>query len=65
MAEVTRITVTEARELVSTGKALLVCAYESEALCNRNRLEGSMLRSELETKLPLLSKDQELIFYCA
>jgi hypothetical protein len=65
MAEVTRITVAKAREQVLSGKALFVCAYESEAMCSRNRLEGSLLRSEFEAKLPALSKDQEIILYCA
>lgn len=65
MAEITRTSVTKARELVSTGKALLVCAYEDEALCRRNQLPGSMLRREFEAKVEALPKDREIVFYCA
>ena len=64
MAEVTRISVDEAREHVERG-ALLVCAYDDEQKCGRMKLEGSMTLRELEGRLPSLPKDHEIIFYCA
>jgi hypothetical protein len=65
MTDVPRIGVEEARLKVAAGEALLVCAYADEAKCNRMRLEGSLLLSELEARRPALPKDQMIIFYCA
>jgi hypothetical protein len=65
MTEVRRIVPAEARRKVSSGEALLVCAYESEALCRRNRLEGGISLAEFTARLPSLDKEQEIIFYCA
>jgi hypothetical protein len=62
-ASIERITPGEARTKVQAGKALLVCSYEDKK-CKKILLEGAMLRSELEGRLPSLSKDQEIIFYC-
>lgn len=47
------------------GGALLVCAYEEEDRCRILRLEGSLTLGELRSKLPELSREQEIIFYCA
>ncbi len=65
MAEVKRVTPAEARRKVQSGEALLVCAYESEELCRKMRLEGGILLGELQSRLNTLGKDQEIIFYCA
>ena len=64
-ADVLRITPAEARRRVQTGQALLVCAYEDDAKCQNLKLEGSMSMLELEKKLPSLTRDQEIVFYCA
>jgi len=58
-----RISVEEARTKVQAGKALLVCSY-GDKKCKGMLLEGAILRSEFEKKLPHLPKDQEIIFYC-
>lgn len=60
-----RIPPREAREKVKSGSALFVCAYEDEARCKSNNLEGSITFGEFKRKLPKLSKDQDIIFYCA
>lgn len=65
MPDVPRIEAEEARRKVQAGKALLICGYAEEAKCDRIRLEGSLTLSELESRLPSLPRDQELIFYCA
>ncbi len=65
MADVKRITPAEARRKVQGGEALFVCAYESEELCRKMRLEGSISLGELQARLPALGKDQEIIFFCA
>ena len=58
-----RIGPVEARKLVTSGKALLICSY-SDNRCKSILLEGALLRSELDDKLKDLPMDQQLIFYC-
>ena len=65
MEEVPRISVEEARRKVRAGAAVLVCAYAEEAKCNQMKLEGSINLSDLESRLPSVRKDQEVILYCA
>lgn len=65
MAEAKRISVSAAYPKVKSGKALLVCAYADEAKFQAMRLEGALSLKELEGRLAKLSKDQEIIFYCA
>lgn len=60
-----RIPANAAREKVMSGRALLVCAYDDEEKCAKLRLEGAMSLNAFRSKLPSLSKDQELVFYCA
>lgn len=64
MAE--RIDVQHARrDLESPGGAMLVCAYDDDAKCSKNRLEGSIPYSSFKTKEGAIPKDREVIFYCA
>jgi len=60
--EIERISVEKAREKAKSGDALLVCSYGGT--CEEILLEGSILHSELESRLPLLSRNQEILFYC-
>jgi hypothetical protein len=62
-AAVERIGPEEARAMVQSGEALLVCAYR-DGTCHSRMLEGAILRSELETRLPTLPMDQKIVFYC-
>lgn len=64
MAVVRRVNPEEARRKVRAGEALFVCAYDSEELCGRMRLEGAMTLGELTARLPGVGKEQEIIFYC-
>ena len=59
-----RIDVQEAFREITTGEAILVCAYEEEEKYPEYRLEKSMSFSEFLKKLPELKQDQEIIFYC-
>lgn len=59
-----RISVVDARKMVNTGNALLVCSYDDDR-CKAMLLEGAILKSEFESKLPSLAKTQPIIFYCA
>jgi hypothetical protein len=52
------------REVVS-GRALLVCAYPEEEVCEKVMLKNSITLKEFEARLPELKKDREIIFYCA
>jgi hypothetical protein len=65
MREPVRISPQQARQKLITGQALLVCAYDDAGKFKHNHLEGAMSFAELRTKLPTLSKAQEIIFYCA
>lgn len=65
MTEFTRISPEEARQKLISGTALLVCAYDDEQKFKQNHLEGAISIAELNSKLTSLSKDHEIIFYCA
>lgn len=64
MGEVARITPADARREVMAGRALFVCAYDSEELCARMQLEGSISLGQFRERLPALDKGQEIIFFC-
>jgi hypothetical protein len=64
MAEVRRVKPGDARQKVQGGKALFVCAYDSEELCGGMLLEGAMTLGELNSRLGGIAKEQEIIFYC-
>jgi hypothetical protein len=65
MADAIRITPEETYQKLRAGKALLVCAYDNEERFRNLQLEGAISFSELRAKLPALSKDQEIVLYCA
>jgi hypothetical protein len=65
MSEVIRIQPKEAREKIQAGKAMLVCAYDNEEKFKKVNLEGAISLGEFRTKEFSLSKEQEIIFYCA
>jgi hypothetical protein len=63
MATPERIDPVKTREKVINGSALLVCAYDDEKKFNAMHLDGAISLSALQSELPSLSKDQEIIFY--
>jgi hypothetical protein len=63
MAEPKHISPEEVRQKLKAGKALLVCAYEDEAKFKMMPLQGAISFNEFKSKLPSLTKDQEIIFY--
>ncbi len=65
MTKAIRITPEETFQKLRMGKTLLVCAYDSDEQFRSSRLEGAISLSEFRTKLSSLSKDQEIVFYCA
>lgn len=60
---VRRVSPAFTRESVKAGHALLVCAYEKKK-CEGTHLEGAISLEELEPRLAMLPKDQELILFC-
>jgi len=65
MDKVTRINAEETHQKLQMGKVLLVCAYDSEDQFRSMQLAGAISLPEFRVKLPALSKDQEMVFYCA
>lgn len=60
-----KIDVKQARHEIEESDALLVCAYDSQDKFESNHLEGAMSLDALKSHEDSLSKDRELIFYCA
>ena len=52
MVTATRITPHETFQKVRSGKALLVCAYDSDEQFKSLQLDGAISFSEFRTKLP-------------
>jgi rhodanese-related sulfurtransferase len=65
MEKVIRITAEETHQKLQMGKVLLVCAYDSEDQFRSLQLAGAISLPEFRAKLPSLSKDQKIVFYCA
>jgi len=65
MEEPVRVPPEEVRQKVGSGAALLVCAYEDEEKFKMLHLQGAISLTEFRSRLTSLSKDQEVIFYCA
>jgi hypothetical protein len=61
-----RINPQEAYEhMQADSNTLLVCAYDSEEKFQQNHLEGAISLDEFISQADTLSKEQEIIFYCA
>jgi hypothetical protein len=63
MASPKRISAEEVRSKLQSGKALLVCAYESDAKFRDTALDGAISFSEFERRKASLPRDVELVFY--
>lgn len=64
MTEISRSGTKEARERCQAG-ARLVCAYDSDEIFEKNHLDGAMSLNQLKSLGTQISKEDELIFYCA
>lgn len=62
---VSKIDVTQARNDIEVSDALLVCAYDSQEKFRQNHLQGAISLDDLRSQEQSLSKQRELIFYCA
>ena len=63
MTEPIRIPAEEARKKVTSGEAILVCAYEDEGKFRKMHLQDAISLQDFKTRLPALSREQEIIFY--
>jgi len=63
MTEPKRIGPEEVHQKLKSGTAILVCAYEDDAKFKKLQLQGAISLNEFKSKLPSLSKDQEIVFY--
>jgi hypothetical protein len=61
--QIPRISPRAAHERAVHRGALLVCAYRAEK-CPGTHLAGSITLEELESRLPVLGKGQEIILFC-
>jgi hypothetical protein len=53
------------KHMQADSNTLLVCAYDSEEKFQQNHLEGAISLDEFISQADTLSKEQEIIFYCA
>jgi predicted signal transduction protein with EAL and GGDEF domain len=60
-----KIDVTQARHDVEVSDALLVCAYDDQEKFEKFRLADAISLDDLGSQEDSLSKERELIFYCA
>ena len=63
MTEAIRVPPEKVYLRIKSGEVILVCAYSDDEEYKRINLEGSISLSEFYSRLPLYSKDQEIIFY--
>lgn len=62
-SEVPRIEVEETRELVFSGKALLVCAYEGEDKFRSMPLEGAISLDGFSEYAEMVPASEKIVFY--
>jgi rhodanese-related sulfurtransferase len=65
MTEPELVDAQETFEKLRAGTLLLVCAYDNEEKFKALHLQGAISLNELRSRLDSLSKDQEIVFYCA
>ena len=63
--QVERIAPAIVHERVTSGEALLVCAYDSDIGFWAFELEGAISHQEFKDRLDQLPRDQEVFFYCS
>ncbi len=63
MTEPKRISAEEAHKKVISGEAILVCAYDDGEKFRNIHLQNAISLRELKTRIPALSRGQEVISY--
>jgi rhodanese-related sulfurtransferase len=62
--DIERIDPVEARLHVTSGNALLVCAYDSQERYLSNHLGGALSLQDLRAFEDELPRSREIVFYC-
>ena len=65
MPEPERVTPKEVHQKLESSTILLVYAYDDETKFKQMQLQGAISLNEFKSKLPSLTKAQEIVFYCA
>jgi hypothetical protein len=65
MTDPIRVDPEEVRSKVDAGEALLVCGYDEDSKFRQINLEGAIPLSDFKSRLPSISRSQEIVFYCA
>jgi hypothetical protein len=63
MAALRKVSAADAKQLVDSGMALLVCIYDDDKFRNTAHLEGAIPMSEFLRMKPDLALDTRIIFY--
>jgi hypothetical protein len=63
--EPTRVSPVDIYQNVKSGKTLLVCGYDDDQKFKMMRLEGAISLNDHRSRLSALSKNQDVVFYCA
>lgn len=63
MTEPIRISAEEARNKVTAGEALLVCAYEDAEKFRHAHLQDAISFQDFKARVPALSREQMIVFY--
>ena len=64
--DIPRVSVQELHRTWARGATtLLVCGYDGDDRFREMELEGAISWSSFQSRLPSLSLDQEVVFYCA
>ena len=59
-----RISPQDTYRQVTSGQAILVCAFENEKTCSTMMIERAITLKAFESRLPGINKDRPIIFYC-
>jgi hypothetical protein len=65
MSKIARVSAEEIYPRLKSGDCLLVCAYDNEETFRTMRLEGAISLQDFKNQVSRISKDQEIVFYCA
>ena len=60
-----KIDAQQVQDRLSSGDALLVCAYEDEQKCRSMRFGGALTLQEFERRKPTLDRSGDILLYCA
>ena len=63
--EPTRVSPGDIYQNVKSGKTLLVCGYDDDQKFKMMELDGALSLADFRSRLSTLSKNQDVVFYCA